>query len=670
MSSLTLFVLLGLGTGALTALLALGVVGEYKASGVVNFAHGAVAMFCAYCYTSLRSTGDLVLPVVVVPHRIPLAGAPLTTASAMAITCVYAACLGAGLYLAIFRWLRRAPALAKVVASIGLMLSLQALAVLHFGTQAQPTPAVLPNEPVDILGTSVGRDRIYLAAIAVVAALVLAGVYRFTRFGIVTRAVAQNERAASVLGWWPVRTEVANWAIASCLAGLAGVLAAPIVSLTPTTMTLAIVPALAAALVAELSSFTVAAAAALLIGVGQSLCVKAAVTWGWFPQRGMTEVLPFIVIAVMILLRGKRLPTRGESTEGRLPRAPLGARPMLPIAVVVPIAVVLLALTSGGWRAAVIQSIVTACVCLSLLVLTGFVGQVSLAQAAFAGVGGFMLAKLLDRTGVPFPVGLLFAGLVTVPIGLLVALPALRVRGINLAIITLGAGVAIDTFVFRNEHISGGLAGVSVPAPELFGLDLGINGTTSDDYPRLAFGLVAIATFAVLAVIVVNLRRSPTGSHCLAVRANERAASAIGINVAATKVIAFGLSAFIAGSAGGLIGYQQSRLSPESFSIFVSLMLLSITYIGGIATLRGVIFAGVMLAPGGLAFYALERWFELGRYQPLIAGTGVILSAILNPDGVTAKPRRTPSPLGARRPAIVPAQRDTAAATPAVGGVR
>ena len=92
-------------------------------------------------------------------------------------------------------------------------------------------------------------------------------------------------------------------------------------------------------------------------------------------------------------------------------------------------------------------------------------------------------------------------------------------------------------------------------------------------------------------------------------------------------------------SAGGLIGYQQGRLSPESFSIFVSLMLLSIAYIGGIATVRGVIFAGLMLAPGGLAFTALERWFELGRYQPLIAGVGVILSAILNPDGVTAKPR-------------------------------
>ena len=648
MSDLVLFVMLGLGAGAFIALLSVGVVAEYMASGVVNFAHGAVAMFSAYCFTTLRSKGELVLPTVIIPHRVRLAGGGLQTAPAMAIALAYGALLGAVLYLAIFRWLRHAPALAKVVASIGLMLTLQALAVIHFGSQAQAAPSVLPSEPIRFLGASLGRDRLYLAGIAVLVAVTLAAFYRFTRFGIVTRAVAQNERAVSLFGWWPVRTEVANWAIASCLASLAGVLVASMVSLNPTTMTLAIVPALAAALVAELSSFTVAAAAALLIGVGQSLCVKAAATWTWFPQRGMTEVLPFVVIAVAILLRGKRLPTRGESTEARLPRAPLGGRPMLPIVAVVPVAATLLVVTSAGWRAAVIQSIVTACVCLSLVVLTGFVGQVSLAQGAFAGVGGFMLAKLLDAAGVPFPIGLLCAGLVTVPIGLLVALPALRVRGVNLAIITLGAGVAIDTFVFRNEQISGGLAGVSIPAPRLFGLDLGISGSKASDYPRVAFGLVALATFVVLAVIVVNLRRSPTGAHCLAVRANERAASAIGINTAAVKVLVFGVSAFIAGAAGGLIGYQQSRLSPESFSIFVSLGLLSIAYIGGIATVRGVIFAGLVLAPGGLMFTALERWFEIGRYQPLVAGVGVILSAILNPDGVAAKPRhrrRVPQPL-------------------------
>lgn len=657
MSSILLFTLLGLGGGAVIALLAVGVVGEYQASGVVNFAHGAIAMFSAYCFTELRSTGDLVLPILVLPHRIPLTGgAGIASAPAIVVTLLYSAAFGAVVYLGIFKWLRRAPALAKVVASIGLMLTLQALAVIHFGTAARPSPRVLPSDTITVLGASVGRDRVLLAGLAVAAALGLAALYRLTRFGVVTRACAQNERAAALLGWWPVRSEVATWAIASTLAGLAGVLAAPLISLTPTSLTLAIVPALAAALVADLSSFTVAAAAGLLIGIGQSLCVKAAATWTWFPQRGMAEVLPFLVIAVVMLVRGNRLPTRGETNEGRLPRAPLGRRPLAPLVVFVPVASLLLVATSAGWRAAVIQSVVTACVLLSLVVLTGLVGQVSLAQAAFAGMGGFLLAKLLSAASVPVPVGLLFAGLVTVPLGLLVGLPALRIRGINLAIITLGAGVAIDAFVFRNEQISGGLAGVSVHAPTLFGLDVGINGSTPDDFPRVVFGLVAIAVFTALAVLAVNLRRSATGAHCLAVRTNERAASAIGINVAATKLLAFGLSAFIAGSAGGLVGYQQGRLSPESFSIFVSLMLLSIAYIGGIATVTGVIFAGLALAPGGLVYTAMERWFELGAYQPVVAGVGVIVSAILNPDGVTAAIRRARAvPQRRREPGAAPA---------------
>jgi branched-subunit amino acid ABC-type transport system permease component len=636
MTSVLLFALLGLGGGAVIALLALGVVGEYQASSVVNFAHGAMAMFCAYCFTQLRSTGELVLPVVIIPHRVSLASHGLSTGPAMLVTLAYAALFGIAVYEGIFRWLRHAPALAKVVASIGLMLTLQALAIIHFGTAARPSQRVLPTDTVTIFGATVGRDRLLLAGAAIVCALALSALYRMTRFGVVTRAVAQNERAASLLGWWPARSEATNWAIASLLAGLAGILAAPLTSLTPSALTLAIVPALAAALVADLSSFTIAACAGLLIGVGQSLCVKAATSWSWFPQHGVAEVLPFAVIAIVMLVRGNRLPTRGETNVGRLPRAPLGRRPFLPLAVFVPATTVLLIATTAGWRASVIQSVVTACALLSLVVLTGLVGQVSLAQAAFAGIGGFGLAKLLDAVGVPFPVGLLFAGLVTVPIGLLVAVPALRIRGINLAIITLGAGVAIDAFVFRNEQISGGLAGVNVPAPELLGVDVGITGSHSGEYPRIVFGLVAILVFVVLAVLAINLRRSATGAHCLAVRTNERAASAIGVNVAATKMLAFGLSAFIAGSAGGLIGYQQGRLSPESFSIFVSLMLLSIAYIGGIATVPGVIFAGFVLAPGGLVYTAMERWFHLGKYQPVVAGVGVIVTAILNPDGVAA----------------------------------
>ena len=424
MSSILLFALLGLGGGAVIALLALGVVGEYKASGVVNFAQGAIAMFCAYCFTELRSTGELVLPVVVVPHRVPLASHGLDTAPAVVVTVVYGAVFGVVVYLGIFRWLRRAPALAKVVASIGLMLTVQALAVIHFGTAARPSPRVLPTDTVTLFGATVGRDRLVLAGIAAVAAVALAGFYRYTRFGIVTRAVAQNERAAALLGWWPVRSEMASWAIASAARGArrSPRRAAHIVDTEHAHA--GIVPALAAVLVADLSSFTVAAAAGLLIGVGQSLCVQGG---------DDVELVPAATdgrgLAVRRDRRRHARPRRPPAHARRDERGPHArahrsgvarccrSRCSCPSPRPSPLA------TSAGWRAAVIQSVITVCVLLSLVVLTGLVGQVSLAQAAFAGLGGFLLAKLLGAVGVPFPVGLLFAGLVTVPLGLLSACP-------------------------------------------------------------------------------------------------------------------------------------------------------------------------------------------------------------------------------------------------------
>lgn len=197
MSDLVLYALLGLGAGAVFALLAVGLIVQWQASNVVNFAYGAMAMLCAYCFSELRTTGDLVLPVIGLPHRLPLADGGLALGPALATTLVYGALLGVVVHAAIFRWLRHAPALAKVVASIGLMLALQAVAVLHFGTSARPTPPVFAGGNVEVLGASVGQDRLLVAGIAVLLAVGLTLLYRFTRFGVVTRAAAQNERAAS-----------------------------------------------------------------------------------------------------------------------------------------------------------------------------------------------------------------------------------------------------------------------------------------------------------------------------------------------------------------------------------------------------------------------------------------------------------------------------------------
>ena len=205
---------------------------------------------------------------------------------------------------------------------------------------------------------------------------------------------------------------------------------------------------------------------------------------------------------------------------------------------------------------------IVAIIALSLVVLTGLVGQISLAQAAFAGTAGFALSKIGTR--LPFPLSLLAAAPVAAVLGVLVGMPALRIRGVQLAVVTLAAGVAIEQFVFRNPKLSPP-SGNLIPDPTLFGIDLGVRaqGTTS---PAGSSALLVLVVLTLAALAVANLTRSGTGRAFLAVRSNERAAASLGVNVAAAKLVAFALSSFLAGLGGALIGYSRGQLSADSFT--------------------------------------------------------------------------------------------------------
>src|SRR6266516_2287795 len=202
MDSYILFLLLGLGAGGVYAVLGLGLVLKYRSAGVVDFGHAAVAMFCAYVYIELRSNGQLQFPWVVLPHHVAVASANGTSQTvAILVSILYGALLGLAFYTLLYRPLRSAPALARVGASVGVMLYLQAIAVINFGTFAVSSPPILKSTPVNIGSIPVPSDRLYLAGITVVIAAVLWAVYRWTRFGLATQAVAENERGASLLGY-------------------------------------------------------------------------------------------------------------------------------------------------------------------------------------------------------------------------------------------------------------------------------------------------------------------------------------------------------------------------------------------------------------------------------------------------------------------------------------
>lgn len=615
---------------------------SYRSSGVVNFAHAAMGMYVAYAFFEFRETGDLVLPVLGLPERVHLVARP-TLATALVLAVLLGATVGVAVYALVFRPLRQSPVLARVVASLGLLLYLQELVRLRFpvaGAGVNSRRPVLPEDPVRLAGTAVSQNRLLLVALVVVATAGLAALYRWTRFGLATRAAAGNEKGALLLGISPDRLGAVNWALASVLAGLAVILIEPISGLDPTTTTLLVVPALAAALLGRLQSFVIAAAAGIGIGMLQSLilgyAVQPDVTWipDWLPTTGLQQAVPVALIIGALVWGGDALPDRAAILGQRLPAAP---RPRHVAAWTVGLCaatLVALFVVSSGHRQAIIISMVFALLALSVVVVTGFVGQISLAQLAFAGVSGFTVIRLAEH-GVPFLVAMVLAALVSTALGVLVGLPATRVRGMSLAITTLALAVAIEQLVLASPPLSGGTAGSSAPRPDLFGWDIGISAQGADNF-RPVFGAFVLGVLALSCVAVANLRRNGTGMRWLAVRANERAAAASGIDVGRTKLGAFATSSFLAGLAGVLMAESTPTLSPTSFMVIGALVVLAMTYLGGVASIGGALVAGLLAQAGVITTLSAEvSGGDVGRYVFAMSGVALIVTAIFAPDGLT-----------------------------------
>jgi ABC-type branched-subunit amino acid transport system permease subunit len=636
---------LGMGSGAVIAALALGILLTYRASGVVNFAHAGMGMFLAYTYGALRQSGELLVPILGPWSRIKLVPGTcvadagyascayrFSTGTAFAITMALGALYGLVIYLLAFRPLRTAPTLAKCVASLGLFLYLLAIANLRIGSQgaALSLPeSLLPSSVVTFLGVDIEQDRLWLALVVVVTTAVLAVIYHRTRFGLATRAAAESEKGAVLIGISPDRVAAVNWMLGTMLAGAAVILFAPITSINPTTTSLMFVPALAAALLGRFKSFSVTTAAGLAIGMVQSEIANIHADVSWLPRVNLQEGLPFLIIIATMAIRGESLPTRGTLGHGHFPRAPRPQHVAAWTAAFCVLGTVGLFTLDSSWRGAIIVSTTTAVIALSVVVLTGYVGQISLMPMALAGLSAFSMVKLTTGWHVPFPLAPIIAALIAVAIGLLAGIPAVRVRGMNLAIATLAAAVAIEELVLKWDWLTGGGAGSTVEPPSLFGYDLGVSATGSANN-RPAFGMLCIVVLALTAAAVANLRRGITGLHWLGVRANERASASAGTDVARTKLMAFAVSSFIAGIGGSLYAYGHPNLSADSFKVFQSLALLAIVYLGGIASIAGALIAG-LLADGGIASAGQTG----SQVQFAISGLALIAIAVLYPDGLS-----------------------------------
>jgi sulfate-transporting ATPase len=609
MNEVIRFALLGLGVGSLYAFASQGLIVIYRGTGVLNFSLGATAIAGVFLQWELQyEHGWSFFP-------------------SAAVGVALSALLGVLTHWMIMRPLqrKRASTLVQVLATLGVLITIQAGVVIRYGSNPRQVDSWLPTDRVTLWGdVSITADRLILLAIGSASALGLWLLYRSSQFGLATEAVSESERSAAAVGVSPNRIAVLNWGLGSGVAAIAGMLVVPIITLQVTAMTGLVLAALAAALVGDFRSFPIATAAGFALGIGQTLVGRYA------DQQGLGPSLPFLVIIVMMVFRGRSIPLRDHFLQ-KLPMVGNG-RMSWDWTIFGALAVVFLMLTKQAkWIDAITVSLGVGIVLLSIVVVTGYAGQLSLAQYSMAGFGAYVAGRLVAVYDIPFLLGLVAGVAAAVPLGLVFALPAVRTRGINLAIVTLGLGSTIELMLFRNRDYTGGVQGTQVGNPDLFGYEIG-----SINHPE-RYGMFVLA-MALLAVWVVsNVRRGRSGRRLIAVRTNERAAAALGINVVTAKLFAFAFASAIAALGGILLAFRLSSISYQSFTNFTSITYVGLALVGGVGHLLGA-FVGATMASAGLSQEVFEStWEGVGEYIQLISGIAILLTVLANPDGVAAE---------------------------------
>ena len=612
---------LGMATGGFYTINALGIVAVFRSSGVINFASGGIAMVGGYLYWEFAD--QLGWPTVV----------------AILTAILLSAVLGAAVYVVAIRPLSNASTLTMVIATLAVLVVLQQAVILVFGGLPKLPTHFLPTRSVHIAGITVGEDSLLFLGFTIILTLALWAVYRWTRFGLATSALAENARSVAALGWYPGRLRLANWAIGGALAGVAGVGLGPFLQLNTGNFTSLLIPTLAAAVLGGLQSFPLTLVGGLLVGAAQAEAERY-ITW-----NGAGDAVPFVLIILVLMVRGKSLPLRSYLTE-RLPRVGSGEIPRLRLAIALVVAGVLAAVVNDNWVVGATITLFAAIVLLSQVVITGYAGQLSLAQLTIGGVGAIIAARIAASTGTPFLVSLLIAMVAVIPVSVLLGLPSLRARGVSLAIATLGFAVAVNSMVLTNSTLTGGIEGLQLKPQSIFGWS--INAVASP----LSYFYVTLAVFTLLALAVANLRRGRTGRRLLAVRNNERAAAAMGISVTGTKLYAFAVAGCIAAAGAFLLAFSQPLPQFTGYDPMTSLTNLISAVLGGIGYVLGALFGG-LFTNAGLPDSILNPWTSNWTWWPeifpLVVGAGLIVQLIVNPNGIVDGFRRGPAKSRAER---------------------
>lgn len=600
------FTVLGLVFGALYAVTASGLVVTYATTGIFNFAHGAVGMLAAFSYWELT-----------VAHGVPV------LLALVLVVGVEAPLLGLVVERLLTRRLHGAGTERSLMVTIGLLLILLGLALEVWGGQtARNVPPYFAADSVTVAGVVVSVQYLIALVVALVVAVGLAGLLRATRFGVAMRAVVDDPELVALAGASPARVAQAGWVLGAVLAAVAGVLVAPLLGqLDQVNLTLFVVNGYAAAVLGRLRSLPTTFVAALGVGLAEQYLsgyLPSGFTNNWLPDPTLALPMVFLFL-VLLVVPQDRLETAGRRALTRLTPVPSRGQALVGAAAVVVVALVGAGVLSVSWATTVSQGLVFGIAALSLVLLTGYAGQVSLGQFAFAGIGAFAMGKV---AGGGSWWGVLVAVVVSAAVGVLVAVPTVRLRGLYLALATLAFAQFGYYVFFSNGYFFNRNGSVYVHRLALPGISLAGN--------RAELVLCGVA-FAVCAVVVLALRRGIFGRRLLALKDSPAACVTVGVDVARTRLAVFAVAAGMAGLAGALYGTVQGPVGSYDFQLLVSLELLLLLVIWGVRRVTGAFLAGLTYAL--LSSHASEL-------ASLLVGVGIVLIGWL-PDGLLGVVHRT-----------------------------
>lgn len=564
-SSFIQFSLIGISAGCVFAVAASGLVLTYTTTGVFNFAHGAVGMVAAFAYHEIQ-----------IAHGVP------TPIALLLVLGVLAPLVGLGLER-IMRTFRHAAPGTTLTVTIGLTIML--IGVIQYlyqsNGQQRTSPYLFGDRAISILGARIRWDEVAFFVVAIVVAAGLRYLLKATRTGVAMRAVVDNADLAGLTGAPPLTIARTSWILGSVLAAVAGVLYAPTAgALDAINLTFFVLAAYGAAVFGRLKSLALTFVGAIMLGLIQGYAPIA------FPHTEVWNHLQVGVPGVFLFLVLLALPD-AKLSVGRLVGRDSPAVPGLRSSVVrgaifIP-AVAVLASIAGDNLLDLNRALIYGTLLLSLVLLTGYSGQISLAQYVFFGLGAFAMGKVAGGDSL---IGMGAAAAIAVPFGVVVALPALRLQGLYLALVTFALAQVSRDVIFQDSRFYG-RGSVAVGRLHLFGI--------SFEGDR-AFSVLCALVFALVAVGVLSLRRGPFGRRLAAMRDSQAACATLGLDVRRTKLTVFALSSAIAGLAGSLYGGLGFTASQLDFEPLYNVLLFLFAFVGGITTITGALLGGVLFA--------------------------------------------------------------------------